>query len=95
MAFGKKKKQEEEAKTSVIDADEDELIPPEPPEEQPSPEELRLRRKIDIFKKEYEGVVLTGTDGVRASIQFAIFSELRAVNENLRRLERTLREVSE
>lgn len=97
MVFKKKPKKvakkENESETLETQDVGDELDVPTPPEAPPlTEEELRVQDFAQAFANEYDGVVQFGTDGVRANLLFALFSEQRKTNELLEELLAVARE---
>lgn len=88
LTFGKKK---EAAKEAPVTSDLVEADVPRPP----SKEEMERGKLVAEFNREYGGIVATGTDGVRASILFAIYAEQRRTNDLLERLIETLESMKE
>jgi hypothetical protein len=100
MVFGRKKepaKPEEPVTTKHVEATERPgvQVPPSPSKREPTPEELRAIGLVNAFSAEYDGIIQFGTDGTRANLLFAIYGELKRVNENLERLEQTIKAMGE
>lgn len=67
--------------------------PPPPPPPPPSPSEERVKLLIDLFARDYDGVIVNGTDNIRAGLLFATYGELYALVESQNETNRLLEKV--
>lgn len=96
MVFGKKTKREEEpTHTSVVEAGRNRSQVEESTrgERPPTPGEARVMTLAQDLNRDYP-VDLVGNDAERSTLLFAIYGELRRLNNGIQRLQETIEEVS-
>lgn len=91
MAFGKKKKApEEEPTTGHIEASEG-----TPPPQEDKEATKRLKELVEAFSADYDGVIPQGSETAICNLLFAIYGELKQLNERQLNILAELQHVQE